>query len=133
MAFTLPNFNLLCDVYTGPWLTKTLRTAGLPCNLAWGRRVNAFPFFDLNAQLSADSPGMIILTPALSDLRSRLTSGADDVIECPAGSGRWYLVIAVDDIGKGFANEHRAAYLTQISQFVDPVAFAGLLWPVPMT
>jgi hypothetical protein len=44
-------------------------------------------------------------------------------VEVPAGSGRYYEVVQVDDAGKGFPNEHRIAGL---------IATVDLgMWPVP--
>jgi hypothetical protein len=75
---------------------------------------------------------MIILLPPLTDIRSKIASGQSDMVEVPAGSGRWYGAAAVDDIGKGFPNEHRAAFLLQASSYLNPTVYAGLFWPVPM-
>jgi hypothetical protein len=55
---------------------------------------------------------MSLLLPPLSDVRGpQDSSGFTDVVEVPAGSGRYYGVAAVDDIGKGYSNEHRTASL----------------------
>lgn len=132
MPFTLPVFNITCNVYRGPWLTKSLAIAAQPCNLAWGRRVNTLPLFNAGPEVQQASPAMIILLPPGVDIRSALIFPQTDVVEVPAGSGRWYEVLALDDIGKGFANEHRAAYLFQISVNVDSVRYAGCVWPVPV-
>lgn len=131
MGFTLPTFNLRCNIYTGPWATKALRIPDQQCNLAWGKRGNVLFFVNTDLELGAASPGMIILLPARTDIRCWLWYGTDDLVECPSGSGRWYSVAAIDDIGKGFANEHRAAWLTQISQWLDPTRYPGLDWPIP--
>jgi hypothetical protein len=65
---------------------------------------------------------MQLLLPALTDIRysSLLPSGAwvGDCVEAPAGSGRYYAVWAVDDAGKGFANEHRVAILYPLTDWV---------------
>jgi hypothetical protein len=133
MAFILPAFNLTCNLYTGPWLTKVLR-ASPPCNLAWGRRVNpnqilgsTFPGFDFQQAMS-------LLLPAGTDVRDASQSDpiVYDIVEVPAASGRFYGVFVVDDIGKGFSNEHRCAVILKIYQSMDPVVFAGLIWPTPM-
>lgn len=131
MAFTVPQMPLVCNIYAGPWLTKALRSSP-DCNLAWGRRVqlsghNAGDFDSLPVSLS-----QVLLLPALTDIRDGVQTLHPDIVECPAGSGRWYQVLAVDDIGKGFPNEHRGAVLTAISSFVDAVGFAGCLWPLPV-
>jgi hypothetical protein len=131
MAFALPNFNILCDIYRGPWLTRTIAGANTPCNLAFSRRgqiPSSFP-----ATSDEWSPVMSLLLPPLTDVRSLACSGVEDVIECPSGSGRWYQVGGVDDIGKGFPNEHRCALLFQISQNLDTTgSYPGLNWPAPI-
>jgi hypothetical protein len=132
MAFTLPDFNLVVDIYTGPWLSKVLRLSS-PANYAWGRRGQVFPTFDTDPAASTFSPQSILLLPPLTDIRSSIQPGQADVVEIPSGSGKWYGVAAADDVGKGFANEHRAAYVYQISSKVNAINYAGLTWPVPMT
>lgn len=131
MAFTLPVFDLTCNVYSGPWLGKLLRAAGVPCNLAWGRRVS--PFLVLNEGQSPEFQGtMTLLLPALTDVRDGSGNGPVDILEVPAGSGRWYAAWSVDDIGKGFANEHRAVIIGKVYQQLNPIDFAGCAWPLPI-
>jgi len=129
MAFTLPDFNLACDVYRGPWATKVLALSGVACNLAFSRRAQLPTALQVNNEWS---PIMSLLVPAGTDIRSLVNAGVEDVIECPAGSGRWYQVGGVDDIGKGFPNEHRCALLFQISFAMLGSPYAGLAWPAPM-
>jgi hypothetical protein len=128
MAFTLPTFDLLCNIFDYP-LFVVPRLANVPCNLAWGRRVG-LPFNDASAG-TGDSQAfasMTLLLPKLTDVRDWLcappSTGADQ-IEVPAGSGRWYTVIAVDDIGKGFSNEHRAAWIGKTGNALG-------FWPTPI-
>jgi len=131
MAFTLPNFNLSVDIYDGPWAARNLRVSTVG-NLAWSRRVNAFPLEATDPAITIQSPLMNLLLPAGTDIRSFITGGVGDSVEVPSGSGRWYEVVAVDDSGKGFANEHRIALISQISFYVNNGAYPGLFWPVPM-
>jgi hypothetical protein len=65
---------------------------------------------------------MFLLLPPGTDIRSGVLGTADDV-EVPAGSGRFYEVEFVDDVGKGFANEYRVALLIQTT--------AWGAWPLP--
>lgn len=131
MPFEPPTFNITANIYTGPWLMKAFREV-VPCNLAYGRRTQ-ISFLDFFGP--GDFPGSsqsLLLLPALADVRSGTSSGQADVVEVPAGTGRWYQVASVDDIGKGFPNEHRAALVLQISQFANSTDYAGCFWPVPM-
>jgi len=64
---------------------------------------------------------MSLLLPPLADVRGPQDSVSADMVEVPAGSGRWYFVVGVDDIGKGFANEHRSAAIFALaSSWVAP-------------
>ncbi len=133
MPFQLPVFNLNVDIYTGPWLTKTLRVSVLG-NLAFSRRVVlASGGEDPTSAFTVTTCLMQLLLPPLTDVRDRYQGGSYDVVEVPSGSGRWYAVFGVDDIGKGFGNEHRCAWLQKIGQNLNASAFPGLNWPVPMT
>jgi hypothetical protein len=133
MAFTLPVFNLPVDIYSGPWLTRSLRLAGVLGNLAFGKRVEELFGSFGPAATSPAGQLSILLLPPLTDIRSTIQVAQPDLIEIPSGSGRWYQAMSVEDIGKGFSNEHRMAFVGQVSHFIDPVFFAGLNWPVPMT
>lgn len=132
MAFTLPEFNLSCDVYTGPWLTAVLR-ATVMGNLAFGRRVQQVRVSD-GAVTNTYGGQCTLLLPALTDVRDGSCGLNPDFLEIPAGSGRWYVCMLVEDIGKGFANEHRAATVGKIWQDVDGTgSYPGLFWPTPIT
>lgn len=130
MAFSVPTFNLVCEVWSGPWLAKSFRFSS-PCNLAFGRRVQQ-QFLDFDTpELVVGTFQMALLLPALTDLRDRNQGFDNDVIEVPVGSGRWYGLNSYDDVGKGFDNEYRLALVTKISQAMDATKYAGLDWPFP--
>jgi len=129
VAFTLPTFNLLCDIYTGPWIGKALRLTGIQCNLALGRRV-ATPSDLPNNSPIQQTP--VLLLPPSTDVRDGSCASGFDVVEVPRLSGRWYAVQVADDIGKGFPNEHRYAVLVKACQRNDSVLFPGLFWPTPI-
>lgn len=130
MAFTVPTFNLPVDVYTGPWLSKSLRlsTTG---NLSMGRRVQQQWQDDEVIQQVVGTLQVGLMLPALTDVRDAYQNSAEDVVEVPAGSGRWYSVITFDDVAKGFSNEYRFALMGKIGEAADPVRYAGCVWPVP--
>jgi len=116
MSFSLPEFNLPVNVWTYPVLPPAAPTVMAMGNLAWGRRI-------MPATGGTELYGMVAITlllPAGTDIRGQAQSGHPDRAEVPAGSGRFYTVQYVDDVGKGFANEHRAALLTPIAA-----------WPIP--
>ncbi len=114
MPYRLPTFNLFCNITTCnvpnvPGIpTGPFRLTGQACQLTYGRRVN------VASTGGTSTPGvmassMSLLLPPLTDVRGPQDTVSFDMVEVPAGSGRWYQVEAVDDIGKGFSNEHRSA------------------------
>lgn len=130
MAFNPPSFPLMCNLYRGPYTGRVL-AGTLPCNLAQGSRV----YIISNASIPQVEEYNLfpqLLMPALSDVRDLSNAITPDVVEVPAGSGRWYGVCTVDDVGKGFPNEYRIAIIGKIFEALDPAAYPGLFWPVPM-
>jgi len=114
MAFVLPVFNITVNI----WHAAAVPPVGAPAlsplaNLCAPKRNPSDKVFP--------NPHMILLLPALTDVRSIALAGVQDVIEAPAGSARYYRVAFVDDVAKGFANEHRFALLEQVG-----------LWPTPI-
>ena len=74
---------------------------------------------------------MELLMPALTDIRAASDVALADIVECPKASGRFYLVRYVDDIGKGFGNEHRFALMIMFDKQVDFID-ASFAFPVPL-
>lgn len=116
MAYRVPGFNLLCNLYAPdvpgvPGVpTSAPRIAGQPCALVYGRRVNTA------SSGGTSSPGIPVQTidlllPFRTDVRGPQDTISFDMAEVPAGTGRWYAVTFVDDIGRGYPNEHRTATL----------------------
>jgi len=132
VAFSAPVFNITCGIYTVALpSTLTLRLLSL-CNLALGRRIN-WPWYEgTNVPGQSDGYTCALLLPALTDVRSKICGTTPDIVECPDGSGRWYQVMAVEDVGKGFANEYRIATLIQVRATGDYVGLGIPNWPVPI-
>jgi len=131
MAYQAPVFNLEVDIYSVVLpSTKTYRLTSL-CNLAMGRR-QAFPVLGGGPGAGVESYTPALMLPAGTDIRCRVQGVEDDICECPRLSGRWYQVCGVDDVGKGFANEYRFAFLRQIGAYSGWVALGIPWWPVPM-
>jgi len=129
MAFVLPTFNLTAAVYrwNGSGYTFTLN---VECNLALGRRVATIQTVAGPQTIEGLTP--ILLVPPLSDLRDISCMDHMDVVEVPAGSRRWYGVSLVDDIGKGFANEHRCATLFKVGWYNPWDTYGFTPWPAPI-
>lgn len=70
----------------------------------------------------------MIYLPKRTDVRPDWAAGQGDNIELPAGSGRYYLAVDVDDIARDFPNEFRVAAVIPTNAGVGPVT----LWTMPM-
>jgi hypothetical protein len=129
MAYTLPTFNLRVNVYRWNGSGYTY-FATYDCNLAMGRRTSQYS----SAMEPGDQGGLTpsLLLPPLTDIQDNSTGSHADVAECPAGTRRWYNVSCVDDIGKGFPNEHRIATLAKGGWFGDWITFGFTPWPSPI-
>lgn len=113
-GFPLPTFNLVANVWHGqplggPYPPAAPVDVTTDCQLAEWSRLN------VHVTGAAVSLFIQIRVPKGTDLRGHLSASAEDIAEVPAGSGRFYSIFAVDDVGKGFANEYRCAYATQLS------------------
>lgn len=68
---------------------------------------------------------MALLCPKGTDIRGRmgwyLNSNTPDLVEVPAGSGRYYTVWAVDDVDKGQPSEYRFCLLQQNTAPLTPL------------
>lgn len=118
MPFVLPTFNLAVNLWHNgnvPPAAPDVITIG---NLTPGRRtIGKFASEVGGAEAPAN---MFLLVPAGTDIRDAKGGTGDDLAEVPAGSGRFYTVRFVDDIGFGFANEHRFGILSGLGP-----------WPIP--
>lgn len=133
MSFELPNFNLVCNIYTVTLGANSFRLDS-PCNLAMGKR-NALFIGTIVAEDSASNLGGFtgqLLLPPGTDIRDQSCGGFADLVEVPAGSGRFYGVSCVDDIGKGFDNEHRFATILKTWGFTGNRYGLTDPWPTPI-
>jgi hypothetical protein len=129
VAFTVPSFPIMCNI----WPTWTVPAGAprvtSPCNLSVGRAVRAIT----NGWEPVEPLPLltVLLLPPLTDVRDAANTGTvGDTVEVPAGSGRYYRVVGVDDVAKGFANEYR--YATIFKAYDDGTYYAGYLWPTPI-
>lgn len=114
MAFQVPTFNIRCNIWNvqidwsigAPAGAPT--QANVPCNLQFGRKEavggNLTMWLLLPAGTNINGEGSYALTPTLF-----VADG--DGVEVPAGSGRFYAVVMVDDVSLGFPTEYRAALI----------------------
>lgn len=117
MAYIPPTFNLSGNIWraaTPPPAPPTLIT---PCQLrAAGKQStgqdslnNAWPFL------------WSALFPRATDVRDPNGPALGDIVEIPGGTGRYYDVIYVDDVSRGFANEYRIAFLRKRPPWPAPI------------
>jgi len=125
-TYNLPVFNLRCFIYTRMRGTSqdvlpTVPRLESPCNLAYGRRVNApNPLFNVLVDVSYAVPIVTLLLPRGTDIRSadtRLLLQSNDFVLIADTGARWYVVIGVEDAGLGFPNEHRVAMLLPLLRY----------------
>lgn len=133
MPFTVPSFPITCDLYDGGVIPLVLREASVPCNLGMGRRVY-MTYGSLFGGDEVSGVNPVLLLPAFTDIRDMGCGVPQDVVEVPSGSGRYYEVTGVDDVGKGFANEFRVAALVKAydKPGVLPWSGSGIYWPIPI-
>lgn len=131
-SFSMPVFNLSVSVWHTPGshmpppMPADLTVMG---NLANGRVAHLPVWLPRPPALSAQSMSSSLLIPKLTDIRDSSCSGGPDVVEVPTGSGRFYWVSYVDDIAKGFGNEHRWAVIQKIWTYGS---WAIYRWPSPI-
>jgi hypothetical protein len=130
MPFVIPQFPLTASIWrvSGTGGNYALPDVSSPANLSPGRRVMIGITTVGAAQHSAVS--MELLLPKLTDVRAAYNGLQPDIVEVPAGSKRFYGVVGVDDIGKGFSNEHRIAWLSYV--FAGNTTLAGGPFPAPV-
>ncbi len=130
MAFTLPIFNLTCHIWhaQAPGAPNTpFVPPGAPPDLTPTCQLYVYskPFtppvgqdFCEGGTEGVTYPFCVILrVPKGTDIRApwnrAVPGGQRDLVECPAGSGRFYWVATVEDVHKGFGNEYRVGALEQ--------------------
>lgn len=142
--YTIPTFNLNVNI----WRVGNDVQANAPDVTSVGCLVNGrsggFPIPAINFGTAASmlteatklGQFMSLLLPKLTDVRGTQGGAGNlgDAVEVPAGSGRFYLAQWVDDVGKGFQNEHREAMLIQNTlnwQVVWANPWNMPAWPYP--
>lgn len=120
MSFTVPTFNLHYNLWRSGNAPPAAPDATGDCNLAFGRRVSSYQ----GVISTPNEPIMSLLLPPGEDVRGPMCLHPDTCIEVPAGTGRFYTILGLDDSGKGFPNEHRVALLSWTDLFGD--------WPSPI-
>lgn len=130
MAFQPPAFVLSVNLWRNAGVGGLYVAPNLVFNaaLSCGRRVTEKNV--TGATPSVASTQMVeLLCPKGTDVRSTWNNVANDLVEVPAGSKRFYDIWWVDDVGKGFSNEYRlCTMLFRINSGGGGAAFG---FPVP--
>jgi hypothetical protein len=125
MAYRLPTFNLVVNVWRNASPTTDPPDAIISGNLCPGRRRYTGDS-NIVAGSTTDVPCMFLLCPSGSDIKGTVDFGAGDTVEVDAGSGRYYRVHYVDYVAFRFPNEHLMASILP-SSGVTPPPLAGSL------
>lgn len=127
MPYRLPNLNILCNIFpcntpnTPGVPLNPARALNVPCQLCHGRRVNVR--VQTSTPVRNQGQAMSLLLVAGTDIRGPQDSVSFDLVEVPAGTGRWYWVNFVDDVAKGFTNEYReAGIVAVVGSWIAPYA-----------
>ena len=118
-VYVQPKFNLAVSIWRGANPPPAAPAVVCLGNLSPGK-ITGVPPIGANTH-DPRQGGMWLRLPTGTDIRDIKNGGLPDVVEVPAGTGRMYTVSWVDDIGAGFANEHRFAILKDT--FVWPLPF----------
>lgn len=108
-VYKLPTFNLMLNYWNSfisvipPTIPPTLT---VKCQLRMSR---AAAVAGVAGSSSGPGPIMFINVPPFTPIQGGMGLGShvSTLIECPAGTGRYYRVLWVDDVAKGFNNEYR--------------------------
>lgn len=135
MSFVVPQMPLSCNI----WLhfqpgvsTYASPDVTISCNLTPGKRV--FMNTDNLRIYSTDGRTVFgqcveLLLPKLGQISAGSPAKTPSVVEVVPGSQRMYWVVYVDDVGKGFANEHRMAVMRMINEAALPFSDVSLNVP----
>lgn len=118
ILYRVPLFPSVVAVWHSPNVPPAGPDVLFNCQLTPGRRaITPYVIHPAGSVI----PGVIhALLPKGADIRDAKAASGPDLVECPVGSGRFYDVTFVDDIGLGFTNEHRFAQLRGIPTWPTP-------------
>jgi len=117
MPFQLPNFNSIVAVYRAINPPPAAPEFLAPCQLRYPGRgpQDLFP-----GPLPQWFLCMQLLVNKTVDLRDPYSPSGQDIVEVPAGSGRIYKVMLVDQVALGFTNEYRIAWIAKVAPWPEP-------------
>lgn len=149
MAFRVPSMPLAINIWRYASLVANPPDVVTTCCLSVGKRsaemtvpVYSNAAFNVTATSiyrALIQPVCELLVPALTDIQPfglNATAPNGDCAEVPAGSGRYYVVVGVEDVAKGFANEYRLAWALRgvdavLQLFGNPWGCPYASYPLP--
>lgn len=124
MPFIIPTFNLSVNIWhnedpTITWPIVRAPDVNVNGNLHVGRKYEGGGVWSMH-----------LAVPVGTDIRDDNAGGgtAYEIVEVPAGTGRFYVSEVVDDVGRGFGNEYRLATILKVWMYFG----ATTPWPVPI-
>jgi len=116
MAYTVPEFNLTCDVWSDGHLPSEGDPdyTGVACQFYWYSR-GPFPVDPCNLELYC--PPLWVRMPIAAGVPWQ----HGQVFECPSGSGLYYRARFKDVMHRGFINEYLVAIVVQCGDDGRPV------------
>lgn len=117
MAFVPPTFNLTANVWHNPNPVTNPPDLVVSCQLRAPGKQSGFMALTATVLILSWE----ILFPALTDIRDARNGLGQDLVEVPAGSGRLYEGLLVDDVAKGFTNEYRILYVQKAGNWPTPI------------
>ncbi len=113
MAFRLPTFNLTANIFTSRGTPPAKPRLTVACQLRCPSTRSIL--------ISGDTLSATIDLPKGTDIRDIFNTSGADGVEVPAGTGRIYNVVLVEDVSRGFPNEHRRAWLLKKTPWPTPI------------
>ena len=121
MAFVVPQFPLNINVWRAGNATSNPPDVTTTGNLSPGKRVTTASNIG-----EVPPPAMLseLLFPKQVDIRGANQGAGSDTLEIPAASGRYYSCLQTEEVGLGFANHHRIAFVQQAPTSFSPILLA---------
>jgi len=122
MAYTVPVFNLTCDIYA----LAAPPPVGPPIYLAVPCQNYVFSRWHPNHQIQHSFRFPV---GAFAGISGEILGVTQYWIECPIGSAHFYMVVSVAVMHEGFPNSYWAAECYEIDPATLPASFLGSFLP----
>lgn len=116
MSYRKPVFNVDANIFTAPDTVTDPPRLTVDCQLRQPGKLSSGQDEDHTWAFLWE----LLVEPG-TDIRDAFCASGEDLVECPAGSGRTYRVCIVDDVARGFTNEYRVAMLRKEGTWPTPI------------